>query len=330
MKYIIAYSLIIIMIFLTACEKEIPSSSNTTEITSEISVVSETTSYAKTEVIITEENTTIHSQSTEPIESTELDTTNNDDYFYPFAEDKWIRETVEEFRIRTQEFEEVLEKYNVSQSNGTLLYTTDVDEDVIIYRHPDNNYIFTGKSPGGGTIGYIIVSDGDLDMTADIYSDMYPNNNDMYNYDGVNFYYISTRKIWDIFAYGDYIYYIWMGDHGWFGGIERLSYVDGRWCYDEDFRQNNEIASMTYIGYDYSVVRKAYIDENETYIISSRYIYTFDGVELTPIVDTTLGTRAYSVYSSTKIGDIFYIGTEGYIFEINIVTGEEYIWTKSP
>ena len=300
MKYIIAYGLIIIMIFLTSCEKEPPPlPSSTSENASKMSSEIENPTFTIEEISVTEENIT--TQSTEPIEFTEPDTTNNDDDFYPFAEDEWIRETVEEFRRRTQEFEEILEKYSVSQSNGNLVYTTDFDKDVIIYRHPDNNYIFTGKSFGSQFgMGCITISDNTTDYSID------------------------ANRILDIFAYENYIYYIWTSE--WFSGIKRLTYIDGQWIDDENFK----FIPVMEMDSEYSEIRKAYADEDKVYIISSNYIYSFNGVELTPILFIGLEKITYSVYSVTKIGDIFYIGSEGFIAECNIVTGEEYIWTKSP
>jgi len=243
----------------------------------------------------------------------------NKECFHEFMEHEWEREAVESIGEITGE-----EVIKVSQLGGKLVYTTDFDMDVVVYRHPENDYIFTGRS-FGNEAGYIIVSDYEVD----IYFDYDIFNEDIY-FD-VNIYFIETYRVLDIFAYGDYIYYIWLGSHGWFGGIKRLAYVDGRWCHDEEFRQKNaEVASMSYIGSDYSVVRQAYVDGDETYIVSSRYIYSFDGIELTPVLDISLGSDAYSVYSATKIGDSFYIGAKGYILEVNIVTGEEYVWTKIP
>ena len=224
--------------------------------------------------------------------------------YHEFIEHEWEREVVESFLKRTEWNEE---KYKVSQSNGKLMYTTDFnfyeDEDVIIYRNPKNNLVFTGMS-FGSQIGYIFVSDGS------------------------EFYSIGTSRLFDIFAYGEYMYYIYIGAHGFYGGIRRLAYVDERWVYDYDFSTNSEISNIFYaIDPPYSTLRKAYVFENEAYIITASHIYLFDGVDLTPVFERNIG---WGTYSATRIGDSFYIGGGGYIAECNIVTGEEYVWTKIP
>jgi len=313
MKYIIIFGLMFVIIFFIACGKgSLPISNNTTDSLSDNDIfeTSKSTTQENTSqqsqltsekvVFVTEEETTIP----QLIECTEADET-SDDYFYPFIEHGWLRSSIESLHENVEFWERTdKEIFKVSQLNGKLVYIIDFNSDVIIYEHPENNYIFTGKS-FGSEVGYIIVS-----------------------YDDADNYSIDTRKMLDIFAYDDYVYYIWLGQHGWSGGMKRLIYIDGKWCYDEEFNSNVEVANMRYLGDDYSILLKAYAEENEAYIISSRYIYTFDGMKLTIVLGINLGDTAYSVSSATKIGDSFYIGAEGCILEVNIITGEEYAWIK--
>ena len=310
MKYLAICGLIILTFFLTSCGNE-----STLSLITEENTIQQPPSTSET-FMSNVENETMPQSTDEFIEPC--------NYFYPFIEDNWIRESVESF-LQRSEWDE--KKYKIFQSSGKLAYTTNFNEDIIIYRHPNNYDIFTGKSFGPG--GYIIVSDGDLDMSADVYighDDVLTN---LYNYDDVKFYYIATHNLLDIFSYGDYVYYIWIGDHGFYGGISRIIY-DERWCYDEDF--NAEVTDISYLfpskdGVSYSTLRKAYVVDNKAYIITASHIYLFNGMELTPVFDRNIGWGTCSV---TKIGDSFYIGGEGHIAECNIVTGEEYVWTKSP
>lgn len=310
MKFILIYGLIILLILLISCGKQSPPILNTTsnsnsekDKTSEIYMIEGEESVkpqpqSTFEISVSETNgetmTQVTDESIEPVE-----------YFYPFAENGWIKKFVESIRENI-EFENKNDKknINVSQLNGKLVYTTDFNRDIIIYKHPQNNFTFTGESFGNQFgMGCITIIG-----------------------DGFEAYSIYANRILDIFAYGDHVYYIWLGEHGFFGGIKNLTYNNKKWIDDIEFN-SNEISKIFYFGKPkYTQLLKACVFEDEAYIITAAHIYLFDGIELTPVFNRTIGWGTCSV---TRIGDSFYIGGEGYIAECNIVTGEEYIWVKT-
>ena len=279
---------VILTLFLTSCNNDLS-----------VSPISPLPMYTETTIIKSQSTTAQESEEDdEPAEIIE-----SDNCFYPFLKNTCVRESVESVweKVReTGKFRTSEEKFKISQSNGKLTYITDFDEDVIVYRHPDKVQVFTGISYGN-QIGYITVTLDDLDV-----------------------YSIDASRILDIFAYGDYVYYIHIGQHGFSGGIKRLVYTD-RWVDDLDFNTNAEVAQLSYaVNSKYGTIKKAYVSEDDVYIISSTHIYLFDGENLTPIFKRGISSYFHSV---TKIGDSFYIGSTGYIIEHNIATGEEYVWT---